>query len=95
MSIILTCALTAGFAFFAPEGYAIERIAGPAKAVGIATTDSDSCPNCITNGTLYYRGGGEKEKITIWLKQIAKAGDTITLPSECTGQDTGIKFQVK
>jgi hypothetical protein len=91
MSIILTCALTAGFLFTAPEGYTIERLAGPPKVEKTAP-----CENCLyfSEGSV-LRGDREPDKITIRMRQVGKASDTFDLPVGCTGEAKGVSFKAK
>lgn len=94
MSLILTCVLTAGFLFTPPEGYVLEKVAGPPKRERAA----EICATCATTGTFMYAVGAierEPEKITLTLRQTGKAAEMIDLPAGCTGEETSIKFRAK
>lgn len=95
MSILLTCTVAAGLLFTPPDGYMIEKIAGPPKKVvvgmreGAMDDGSITLSNTITFGCNESKG----EAVYIHLRQTGKTKETFELPKGCTGEATSVKFK--
>jgi hypothetical protein len=89
LSIVVTCPLSAGWTFTPPEGYVIERVAGPVKG----ETQRPPCEDCLIfdAGRVIHEPG----KVTIRLRQTSKASDTFDLPKGCTGEASSVVFRVQ